>query len=75
MFPKSIKEKSTHLKDVKIKEVLPVENDWQDPKILPRLKNHLDVLTKCPGIYPAESIIQFNKSKLERFFGELPQYS
>ena len=43
--------------------------------IIPKLQNHLDILTKCPGIYPTESIVQFNKPKLEPYFGALPQYS
>jgi hypothetical protein len=62
-------------KDIKIREIQPVTNDWQDPKIIPRLQNYLDFITKKPGLYPVESIIQFNKSKLEPFFGKLPQFS
>jgi hypothetical protein len=45
------------MKEVKLQQVQPVQNDWQDPKIIPRLQNHLEILTKCPGIYPAESIV------------------
>ena len=42
--------------DVDPKSVRPIPNDWQDASILPNLANHLDVLPKCPGIYPTEAI-------------------
>jgi hypothetical protein len=37
LAPIKIKEKQPHLKEVRLKEIKPVENDWQDPSILPRL--------------------------------------
>lgn len=61
--------------DINPKSVRPIENDWQDQSILPHLKNHLDILPKCPGIYPTEAITQFNSAKLTPFFTRLPQYS
>lgn len=75
LIPIKNKEHETNLKDIELRQIEPVPNDWQDPKIIPRLQNHLEILTRCPGIYPTESIVQFNKQKLAPFFGQLPQYS
>ena len=52
-----------------------MENDWQDESILPRLQNKLDILPRCPGIYPTEAISRFDPKKLAPFFARLPQYS
>jgi len=43
--------------------------------IIPKLENGLDILIKQPGIFPTESINQYNKGKLGDFFSRLPQYS
>ena len=62
--------------DVDPLAVFPIENDWQDEKLcVPELKNHLDILPRCPGIFPTESIAQFDKKRLLPFFTRLPQYS
>lgn len=62
--------------DVDPLAIHPVQNDWQDElKCVPELKNHLDILPRCPGIFPTESIAQFNKKRLLPFFTRLPQYS
>ena len=43
--------------DVDNSKIHPLKNDWQDELIVPELKNHLDILPRCPGIFPTESII------------------
>jgi hypothetical protein len=63
------------LLDVDHNLIQPIDNDWQSTDAIPFLKNHLDVLTKKPGIFPAESIAQFDKPKLHPFFTRLPQHS
>ena len=52
-----------------------VNNDWQEETTIPTLKNKLDILPRCPGIYPTEAIAQYNPKKLTPFFAKLPQYS
>lgn len=53
---------SSKLLDLDAKGVKDVENDWQDAdSTIPTLKNHLDILPKTPGIFPTESISQFDK--------------
>ena len=52
-----------------------VNNDWQEETMIPKLKNKLDILSRCPGIYPTEAIAQYNPKKLTPFFAKLPQYS
>ena len=56
-------------------EIVPIDNDWQDPSIIPKLENGLDVILKNPGIYPVETINHYNKNRLGTFFTRLPQYS
>jgi len=60
------------IEDVK---VTPIENDWQNPDIIPYLGNNLDILIKNPGIYRTESINQLNQGKIDTFYTRLPQYS
>ncbi len=43
--------------DVDNSKIHPLKNDWQDELIVPELKNYLDILPRCPGIFPTESII------------------
>jgi hypothetical protein len=46
-------------------QVEPVQNDWQnEAETIPELANYLDLLPKHPGIFPTESISQFDKAKL-----------
>ena len=52
-----------------------IDNDWQQESTIAKLSNHLDILPRCPGIYPTEAITQFNPKKLTPFFTRLPQYS
>jgi hypothetical protein len=53
-----------------------IENDWQNEKeTIPTLKNCLELLPKNPGIFPTETISQFDKKRLHPFFTRLPQYS
>ena len=49
-----------------------IENDWQQESTVATLKNHLDILPRCPGIYPTEAIAQYNPQKLTPFFAKLP---
>jgi len=49
-----------------------VNNDWQEETTIPTLKNKLDILPRCPGIYPTEAIAQYNPKKLTPFFTKLP---
>jgi hypothetical protein len=64
------------LLDVDTKQIKPIPNDWQDEnETIPELKNYLDLLPKNPGIFPTESISQFDKQTLHPFFTRLPQYS
>ena len=58
-----------------LNEFTPIQNDWQDSKIIPTLTSGLDVILKNPGIYPTETINRLNKGKLGNFFTKLPQYS
>lgn len=52
-----------------------IPNDWQNEKdCLPSLQNSLDILPKCPGIFPIESICQLDK-RLKPFFSRMPAYS
>jgi len=43
--------------DVDNSKIYPIKNDWQDELMVPELKNHLEILPRCPGIFPTESII------------------
>ena len=62
--------------DCDTSQIYPVHNDWQDENALvPELANHLDILPKCPGVFPTESIVQLDKERLGPFFTRLPQYS
>ena len=61
--------------DLDPRRVTPIENDWQDEAILPKLENNLDIILKNPGVYPTEAITQFNPDVLTPFFTRLPQYS
>ena len=65
----------SNILDVDPAVIAPVENDWQSEDILPTLKNNLDLLPKCPGIFPSESIASFDKARLMPFFSKLPQFS
>ena len=56
-------------------EIVAVENDWQDPSMIPTLQNGLDIILKNPGIFPVESINHYQQGKLGQFFTKLPQYS
>lgn len=49
-----------------------IENDWQDPKIIPNLANKLDLLIRNPGIFPTETINHFNNGALGTFYSRLP---
>jgi hypothetical protein len=70
------KEFISRLVDIDHKQFKAVENDWQnEAETIPTLKNYLDILPKNPGIFPTESISQFDKKKLHPFFTRLPQYS
>lgn len=52
-----------------------IENDWQEESTIAKLSNHLDILPREPGIYPAEAITQFDPDRLAPFFSKLPAYS
>ena len=45
-------------------EIVAVENDWQDPSMIPTLQNGLDIILKNPGIFPVESINHYQQGKL-----------
>lgn len=67
---------SSKLLDLDAKGVKAVENDWQDAaSTIPELKNYLNILPKNPGIFPTESISQFDKARLHPFFTRIPSYS
>lgn len=56
-------------------DIIPIENDWQDISIVPTLQNGLDIVLKNPGIFPVETINQYQRGKLGNLFTRLPQYS
>ena len=53
-------------------EIIPITNDWQSKDLIPRLENNLDFITKCPGIFPVESVNSYNQGKLGDYFTRIP---
>lgn len=63
-----------HEVDMHQNKIEPIENDWQEYELIPTLKNHLDIVTRNPGIFPTSEIVKMNP-KLFTFFNKLPAYS
>ena len=54
------RERVSEYLDVESNELIPIENDWQDISIVSELENGLDVIVKQPGIFPTETINNYN---------------
>jgi hypothetical protein len=65
----------TEMLDIEPNHLVPIKNDWQKESEIPRLQNHLDIITKNPGVFPVEEICKFNEAKLTPFFTKIPPYS